>query len=69
MPPLDSYVARIDSNSDISQRQFVAVIEKLPHADILILKVKSKAGTTVYEQILNSMIASWHLAVDKLVFQ
>ena len=33
------------------------------------MKVKSKAGGTLYEQKLKSMIASWHLAADTLVFQ
>ena len=53
MPPLDSYVARIDSHADIEVRQFVGVIEGLPPnaADgcHFVLKVKSKAGHTVYE--------------------
>ena len=72
MPPLDSYVARVDSNADIEVRQFVAVIEQLPpdlaDGNHFVLKVNSKAGGTIYEQKLKSMIASWHLAMDKLVF-
>ena len=73
MPPLDSYVARVDSNADIDVRHFVAVIEQLPHdsadGNHFVLKVNSKAGETIYEQKLKSMIGSWHLAADKLVFQ
>ena len=33
------------------------------------MKVKSKTGGTIYEQKLKSMIVSWHLAADALVFQ
>lgn len=33
------------------------------------MKVKTKAGGTAYELKLKSMIASWHLAADALVFQ
>ena len=33
------------------------------------LKVNTKAGKTVFEQKLRSMIDSWHLTADKLIFQ
>ena len=73
MPPLDSYVARVDSNADTEVRNFVATIEKLPpnsaDGNLFVLKVNSKAGDTIYEQKLKSMIGSWHLAADKLFFQ
>ena len=72
MPSLDSYAARLDSNADIDVRQFVAIIEELPpnsaDGNRFVLKVKSKTKRTVYELNLKSMIASWHLSPNTLVF-
>ena len=73
MPPFDRYVARIDSNADIEERFFVALIEKLPpnqeDGSKFVLKVNMMSGQTIYERYLTSMIDSWHLSKNKLVYQ
>ena len=68
MPPVGTIVARCDTISDRTQRNYTAVIE-VAAGNKLSLKVLSFDGLSVYEKQLDEVIDCWMLTVDTLFYQ
>lgn len=67
-PPPDTYLARCDPISDITVRDFTAVIQ-MSENDQYALRVLTYDGRVVYEKIFDSIIDSWVLRKDIFIYQ